>query len=780
MADAYRLVHDGALALSRAEQQGIRIDVEYCRRETTRLEREIRRLDRKFRLSEFAGKWSNRFGAKCNFGSSDQLATMLYQVEGITPPRRTASGKGSTDENALRQAGIEELEYLLRVKKLKKIKDTYLGGFLRAEVNGWIHPSFSLHLVTTYRSCIAEGTKVLVVKDFEQHPNGIPIEDVRRGDLVYCFDDRLQPAIRRALWAGKTGRRKIVRVHWRGARGNRGFLDVTPEHKIRHISGNYVEARNLVGDLRGKRESLHAPRVRVLSCNRRGDRLNFTWHNNQGGSGLLESRLIYQRLIGPLADSEVVHHVNGNHFDHRLENLQKETQSSHAAYHAARVSEETRAKQIDALRKNRHKITYKRGSQHHRSSNLSRWACLKALAKVKGKVSLVSYDFVTFKKYCNDHEIDPRVVKSRYNRKGQYVPRHWANTDNHQVTKVEWLEEERDVYDIEVEDFHNFFANEICVHNSSQNPNFQNIPARDKESMKICRQAIVPRPGHQFVSFDFVGIEVAVSACYHKDPEMLRYLDDPKSDMHSDTAHTIFLLDDFDEQIQDAGGMKLIPELYSLRYAAKNGFVFPQFYGDYYGNCAFSLACDWGRLPPGKWKRGQGVLLPGDINLSDHLIAKGLHSLHEFTDHIERIEDDFWNKRFKVYGKWKKEWYAKYQEDGHFDMLTGFRCQGLMRRNEAINYPVQGPAFHCLLWTFIETDRIMRKEQWDSKLVGQIHDYLLIDAHPNETQHVIDVVRHIVRRRLTRAWPWIIVPLEVEVEVGPVDGSWVETHPVSF
>lgn len=34
-----------------------------------------------------------------------------------------------------------------------------------------------------------------------------------------------------------------------------------------------------------------------------------------------------------------------------------------------------------------------------------------------------------------------------------------------------------DVYDIEVEDVHNFIANEICVHNSSSDPNVQQIPS---------------------------------------------------------------------------------------------------------------------------------------------------------------------------------------------------------------------------------------------------------------------------------------------------------------
>lgn len=47
---------------------------------------------------------------------------------------------------------------------------------------------------------------------------------------------------------------------------------------------------------------------------------------------------------------------------------------------------------------------------------------------------------------------------------------------NHQVLSVEDAGK-HDVYDIEVETYHNFIANEICVHNSSAEPNLQNIPS---------------------------------------------------------------------------------------------------------------------------------------------------------------------------------------------------------------------------------------------------------------------------------------------------------------
>ena len=46
-----------------------------------------------------------------------------------------------------------------------------------------------------------------------------------------------------------------------------------------------------------------------------------------------------------------------------------------------------------------------------------------------------------------------------------------------EVASVELDEETHNVYDIEVDNYHNFFASNICVHNSSEAPNMQNIPS---------------------------------------------------------------------------------------------------------------------------------------------------------------------------------------------------------------------------------------------------------------------------------------------------------------
>lgn len=312
---------------------------------------------------------------------------------------------------------------------------------------------------------------------------------------------------------------------------------------------------------------------------------------------------------------------------------------------------------------------------------------------------------------------------------------------------------------------HPFFSlnNVVSFRSSSDSPNFQNIPKRDEESMLICRKALFPRPGHQLLEIDYSGLEVRIAACYHKDPTMLRYINDPNSDMHTDMTLQIFKLDAFDKTKHS-----------SLRSAVKNGFVFPQFYGDYYVNCAKSMACNWGGLPQGGWKTHQGIEIDTAFTLGAHLISKGINSLDKFTRHVERIERDFWNVRFPDYADWKDRWWKTYQKHGHIDLFTGFRCYGPMGRNDCINYPVQGAAFHCLLWSFIRLDQIMREENWKTKLIGQIHDAIVLDVHPDELDYVAQVVHRVTCDDLPKAWSWIVVPLEVDMEVCSVDGSWAD------
>jgi len=452
--EAYRLFHEGTLSFARAERQGIRIDLEYAERKKEFLTKKIAYLENKFITSTFYKHWCHCIGNKTpNIYSPQQLSSFLYKTMKLEITNTTKNGNPSIDEDTLEQLNIPELNDLLQIKKLKKIKDTYLDAFIREQVDGYIHPSFNLHLVQTYRS-------------------------------------------------------------------------------------------------------------------------------------------------------------------------------------------------------------------------------------------------------------------------------------------------------------------------SSDSPNFQNIPVRDEEAMQICRGVIYPRPGHQLLEADFKSIEVGVNACINKDPTLIRYTSDPNTDMHRDMSYQIYKIEKKDHISKD--GYEI------LRQSAKNSFVFPEFYGSWYKNCAIGLACNWGKLPRDLWKTGQGIEI-GELEslfLSDYMISKGFYSLETFANHIKDVEYDFWFNRFKTYQEWKESHWAQYQRDGYIDLPTGFRCSGVMTKRQVNNYPGQGSASHCLLWSFNRMDDIIQKENWDTKLVGQIHDSALFDVLPSEKDHVIETINQVTCKDLAKAWPWIIVPLRADIKLCPVDASW--------
>lgn len=301
---------------------------------------------------------------------------------------------------------------------------------------------------------------------------------------------------------------------------------------------------------------------------------------------------------------------------------------------------------------------------------------------------------------------------------------------------------------------------------SSSEPNFQNLPIRNAEISKIIRSLFVPRPGRHVVEIDYGGIEVKVSTCYNKDPNLIKYVTDKTTDMHRDMAAECYMIKP--EQVSKLA-----------RYAAKNQFVFPQFYGSYYAQCA-----------PALWQSIDKLKLEVDgKSLRTHLRGQGIKSLGlcdgrpqpgTFENHIKQVEEDFWGRRFKVYAEWKKTWWEAYQKEGGFHMLTGFRVQGVYSRNDVINYPVQGAAFHCLLQSLIWLQRWLTKKKMKSLIVGQIHDSMVLDVVPEELEDVLYVAKWLMTKKLPKAWPWIIVPLEVECEVAPINASWHEKKKVEL
>ncbi len=294
---------------------------------------------------------------------------------------------------------------------------------------------------------------------------------------------------------------------------------------------------------------------------------------------------------------------------------------------------------------------------------------------------------------------------------------------------------------------------------SSSNPNFQNKPIRDPEMSKIIRRAFIPRPGSWIGGIDYAGIEVRVSAVYHKDRNMLKYIKHPESDLHKDMAMECYMLKDH-EVSKDT------------RYCAKNQFVFPQFYGSWYKPCAQSLWDSINKM--NLHTKGSIETIP----LKNHLKNQGIKTLKQFERHIRDVEDGFWNEKFTGYRDWKIDWFKQYEKKGYFDMLTGFRCKGVMKRNDVINYPVQGVASHCLLWSLIKLNKWLKKNKMRSMIIGQIHDEIEMDIYESEFEDVLKKAKQIMCEDIRKEWEWLIVPLSVEGSFSSI--NWHEVKEIKI
>ena len=304
---------------------------------------------------------------------------------------------------------------------------------------------------------------------------------------------------------------------------------------------------------------------------------------------------------------------------------------------------------------------------------------------------------------------------------------------------------------------------------SSESPNFQNFPVRNKEIAEIIRSLFIASKSSVLAENDFKGIEVSMSACYHHDPNFISYITTPGKDMHRDMAAQLYCLKP-DEVSKDT------------RYGAKNKFVFPQFYGDFYISCTRYL---WEWMEKGELKG------PDGDELQKHLARFGIIKRgkcdpsedpdeQSFEYHVKQVEKDFWERRFQRYGEWKKEFYNEYLERGYFDLKTGFRIYGVHSRNSVVNYPVQGSAFHCLLWTLIQVNRRLRKYKMKSKIVGQIHDSLIGDIRTDELRDYFEIVETVVHDELRKHYTWINVPMEIEYELANIGKSWFDKKEIQF
>ena len=259
---------------------------------------------------------------------------------------------------------------------------------------------------------------------------------------------------------------------------------------------------------------------------------------------------------------------------------------------------------------------------------------------------------------------------------------------------------------------------------SSTEPNLQNIPIRI-ELGRLIRKVFHPMPGNVFVDSDYSQIELRILAHMSGDEKLIEAYNSGQ-DIHSTTASQVFHVP-FEE---------VTPLLRRNAKAVNFGIV--------YGISAFGLSQDL------------------DI------------SRKEAQEYIDRY--------FETYPKIKEfidKTVADAKETGKTTTIYGrirpipeLTSSNFMQRQfgerVAMNAPIQGTAADIIKIAMIRVHDRLIKEGYESRLILQVHDELLIETKESEKDAVIALLEEEMHQ---------VASLSVPLEVGTACGAnWYDAH----
>lgn len=276
---------------------------------------------------------------------------------------------------------------------------------------------------------------------------------------------------------------------------------------------------------------------------------------------------------------------------------------------------------------------------------------------------------------------------------------------------------------------HTSYAQAVAVTGrlSSNNPNLQNIPIRTARGREI-RKAFVPRDKeHILLSADYSQIELRIVAAISGDPNMCEAFRLGK-DIHTATAAKVY-------GVAEADVTK------EMRYKAKSVN-----FGIIYGQGAFGLADNLGI------SRTEAKEIIDNYKREFAGIQKYMDDTVNFAKENGYVQTVMGRKR------WLRDINS-----------SNFTVRGFAERN-AINSPIQGTAADMIKLAMIRIHKAMQQEKLRSKMILQVHDELVFDAHKSE----VDSLKALILENMRAALP-LPNNVPVEAEVGAGD-NWLEAH----
>lgn len=501
------------------------------------------KVDNFYKICDTYSKEINTYrrikGAECKLedpiaiGSSQQLSILLYDILHLSPKNKE-DGR-STGESVLQGIDHPICKAILEYREVAKLLNTFIDKLPQTiSKDGKVHAHFnSMGAATGRLSCISEGTNIQLLNE-EKH-----IEDVKAGDYIYCYDDFGGLHLSKVKNVWKTGYKRCVDIKWQSSgNGKIGHLICTPEHPIRLKDGSWCKAE----DLKRYQKLVH------LHRNMSGARPRFFGWSNLD----IKEQDIIKRDVFKASNDMHIHHIDGNSMNNSISNLKLLTHSEHSSLHMKdRIKNGEKLGFMNPTVRENMNYSHKYGADNPKFIHTSKEELEQMIEDAKGVITKIPMDFDTFKHKCESYGVNIKQVASKYNKlyidvtledfmdayekfhgvgykireylnigRDKYYRylREYDISRNHMVQSVTdagWY----NVYDIEVEGYHNYIANEVCVHNSSE-PNLQQIPSRGDG--KVCRQMFVASPGYVLCGSDYSAQEPRICAHMCQDPKMIK------------------------------------------------------------------------------------------------------------------------------------------------------------------------------------------------------------------------------------------------------------------
>jgi DNA polymerase-1 len=260
---------------------------------------------------------------------------------------------------------------------------------------------------------------------------------------------------------------------------------------------------------------------------------------------------------------------------------------------------------------------------------------------------------------------------------------------------------------------------------SSNNPNLQNIPIRTERGREV-RKAFIPRDeNYVLLAADYSQIELRIIASLSEEENMINAFKNGE-DIHASTAAKVFNVPLNEVTREQRSNAKTVN------------------FGIVYGVSAFGLS--------------------NQTDLSRSEAKELIETYYETYPKLKAYmsaQVDFAREHGYVETVLNRRRYLKDINSRNAMVRSG------AERN-AVNAPIQGSAADIIKLAMINIHNRFKKENFKSKMLLQVHDELVFDAHKDE----LEIIQPIIKYEMENAFK-MSVPLDVEMGIGE---NWLEAH----